>query len=314
MNPNVITLFIVNNLHRVSDFFENSSIYKYWQPLSLIYTKEMADTFRLIHQACQFIAITSKSVFPPRYDDSHTTFFWNYNNNCFVSEWMHFEKTFRLEVDPVKLRINIVNYGGEELASLKMIGRTRKEVYGQLRQMLTTAGIKVEHFATDMHYDLPEHSVFKGGKYLIINKDLNQEISKYYSNAYLVLNNLKGMMPASEEIRCWPHHFDITFDNKINYPDSDNYYVLTSGFSPSDGILEKPFFYVGLKNIGFNTFSEKFKLTYGKWMTGELTGTYLCISSLLCVEKMEKQVDILLHFFNESLTRFSALAALKLSS
>ena len=220
---------------------------------------------------------------------------------------MHFEKTFRLEVDPVKLRINIVNYGGEELASIKMVGRTRREVYSQLRQTLTMAGIKVERFATDMHYDLPEHSVFKGGKYAIINKELNLEICKYYSNAYLILNLLKGRMPASEEIRCWPHHFDMTFDNKISIQDKDNYYELTSGFSPSDGILEKPFFYAGLKNKEVTSIVNKSKLTYGKWLTGDIQGTYLCISSLIGIQKSEEQVDILLHFFNESFTRFSAL-------
>jgi hypothetical protein len=307
MNLPLIFLFIEDKLLKLSDFSDITFLYKYWQPLSLSYTQEMADTFRLVHQACQFIAITSKSVFPPRYNDSHTSFFWDYRSNGFVSEWMHFERTFRLEVEPVKLRISIVNYGGDELASIKMIGRTRKEVYAQLRQTLTTAGIKVERFATDMHYDLPMHSVFKGGKYLIINKDLNQEISKYYSNAFLILNFLKGRMPASEEIRCWPHHFDMTFDNKILIPDTESYYVLTAGFSPSDGILEKPFFYVGLKNADGATINKKAKLIHGKWLTGDLVGTYLCISSLLCVHKCEEQVDILLHFFNESFERFSAI-------
>jgi hypothetical protein len=271
----------------------------------------MADTFRLVHQACQFIAITAKSVFPPRFDDSHTSFFWDFKSNHFVSEWMNFERTFRLEVDPVMLRINLVNYGGGELSSIKMVGRTRREVYSQLRQTLISAGIEVEQFATDMHYDLPMHSVFKGGKYLIINKELNQEIVKYYANAYLILNLLKGRLPAADEIRCWPHQFDITFDNKIFNTNSLSYTVLTAGFSPSDGILEKPFFYVGLKNIEGNTIAKKEKLTLGKWLTGDLVGTYLCISSLLCFQKSEEQVDILLHFLNESLDRFLAIGGKK---
>jgi hypothetical protein len=306
MNLLVFILFILNNLQEVNNFSENSILYKYWQPLTLSYSQDMADTFRLVHQACQFIAMTAKSVFPPRFDDSHTSFFWNYRSNCFVSEWMHFEKTFRLEVDPVTLKINIVNYGGEELYSVKMIGRTRKEVYAQLRQMLTTAGIIVEHFATDMHYDLPLHSVFKGGKYMIINKDLNLEISKYYSNAFLILNYLKGRMPNSREIRCWPHHFDITIDNIITIPESGNHMEMTLGFSPSDGILEKPFFYAGIKNM-LSDIGEKPKLNYGKWLTGDLYGTYLCISSLLCVQKCEEQVDILMHFFEDNYSRFSSI-------
>jgi hypothetical protein len=307
MNLSLIILFIEDKIFEVIDFSNNTILYKHWQPLSLIYTQEMADTFKLVHQACQFIAITEKSVFPPRFDDSHTSFFWDYRRMRFVSEWMHFERTFRLEVDPVLLRINIVNYGGDELASLKMVGRSRKEVYAQLRQTLTTAGIKVERFATDMHYDLPMHSVFKGGKYLIINKELNLEINKYYSNAYLILNFLKGLMPASDVIRCWPHHFDMTFDNKVLISEPDGYNMLTVGFSPSDGILEKPFFYVGLKNSLASKITEKTKLAHGKWLTGDLVGTYVCISSLLGVQKCEEQVDILLHFFNESFERFSSL-------
>jgi hypothetical protein len=303
MNLKLIFLFIQNKIFKVIYFPNNTILYKYWQPLSLAYSQEMADTFRLVHQACQFIALTSKSVFPPHFDDSHTSFHWDYSSNCFVSEWMHFERTFRLDVDPIELRINLVNYGGGELASIKMVGRTRKEVYAQLRQILTAAGTKVERFATDMHYDLPMHSVFKGGKYLIIRKELNQEIGKYYSNAFLLLNFLKGVFPSSGEIRCWPHHFDMTFNNTVLIPGTENDLIFTFGFSPSDGILEKPFFYMGIKNIRAADIGEKSKLTIGKWLKGELAGTYLCVSSLLGVQKCEEQVDLVLHFFNESFNR-----------
>jgi hypothetical protein len=292
----------------VNNQSDQNFLKQFWQPLSVSYSQDLADTFRLIHQACQFIALTGKSVFPARFDDSHTSFFWCYKHNCFAGEWMHFEKTFRLQFDPVKFKFRIINYSGEELASLNIEGKTRKDVYSQLRQTLANAGIIVNRFVTDMHFDLPQHSVFKGGKYTVIKKELNLEVGKYYSNAFLLLNLLKGRMPASESIRCWPHHFDISLENHIATPGANNKYVLSLGFSPSNGVLNKPFYYVTLNNVDISLLKSLPKLSLGKWLKADDLTCYLCVSALLENQETGEQPEMALNFFNEGISKMLLFA------
>ena len=264
------------------------------------YNVALADTFQIIHQALQFIAITGKSLLPPRFDDSHTTCLYDFNTNHFVGEWMHFGKSMRLELDPVELKLHLVAYGSNLLSTLSLHNKTKKEVYGQLRLMLSNADISVTRFSTDMHYDMPDHEVCKGGKYKIHDPELNREISRYYHNSYLLLNIFKGKLPQAGDIRIWPHHFDITLDSEVEEKGDNLGNILTIGFAPSNFLVAQPYFFVALKYRPCRNVKSLPKLHYGKWFAKEWFGTHLCLSEVLNSGDNDKQPDLLYRFINES--------------
>ena len=254
----------------------------------------------MIHQAVQFLAITSKSILPPRYDDSHTSFIWDYQDKCFASEWLNANQTFRLEIDPVSLSMRLNPYKKQSIDTVQLVGKTKKEVYAQLQKILLKWGITLHHFTHEMHYDLPEHKVNKGGKYQTHSIDLHDEVVKHYSNAYLLLSLLKGKNPLAGAIRCWPHHFDIAVDLPM-MTETDNLSIKSSlGFSPANPDFPEPHFYFLLKSKEGINLRKKEKLKYGKWYRGDIVGTSLGLGRL--VKKMDKdyQVRLIWNYINES--------------
>jgi hypothetical protein len=241
---------------------------------------------------------------PPRFDDSHTSFTWNYKKNCFSSEWIQAKRTFKLEFNPLDLSLSLVPYGENPLDTMYLTDKTKKEVYAHLRQMLAIGGIVVHHFSTDMHYDLPDHRVCKGGKYQIISSHINDEIVKHYSNAYLVLNLLKGKNPLADPIRCWPHHFDMTVDLPTEYKSENMVSVFSVGFSPANPDFPEPHFYFIIKQNGRKIPYKKIKLQYGRWLPQDIHGTSLGLKTLLLKKSTKSQVETLKGYINESYKAF----------
>jgi hypothetical protein len=169
--------------------------------------------------------------------------------------------------------------------------------------MLSAGGIIVSNFSTEMHYDLPQHEVCTGGKYSVINPNYNKEIAHYYSNAFLLLNLLKGKLPETLEIRCWPHHFDLSLDTSIRSISNSEKFDRTVGFAPSNPIIPEPYFYIQLTNRAITEFDCFPKLKYGKWFKKEWFGVYLPVSALLKQPTNNDQAALLIEFVREGLER-----------
>jgi hypothetical protein len=254
----------------------------------------------MIHQAVQFLATASKSVLPARFDDSHTSFTWDFNKKCFASEWLHTKRTFRLEFNPSDLSLHLASYGEQAVDSIQLVGKTKKDVYALLQHMLIAGGITLHRLTNEMHYDLPEHEVCRGGKYRINSGALNEEVVKHYSNAYLMLNLLKGKNPAAGLIRCWPHHFDIATDFIVRDQSGNSDVSFAVGFSPANPDFPEPHFYFIDKSSGGNTQQSMRKLKYGKWLPLNINGTCLGLQKLIKKTSSRSQVEILSRYFNES--------------
>lgn len=271
-----------------------------WHDFSSDFGIELSNTYKMIHQAVQFLAITSKSILPPRYDDSHTSFIWDYQDKCFASEWLNVNHTFRLEIDPVSLSLRLNPYKKQSTDTVQLVGKTKKEVYAQLQKILLKWGITMQHFTNEMHYDLPEHKVNKGGKYQTHSIDLHNEVVKHYSNAYLLLSLLKGKNPLTGDIRCWPHHFDIAADFPLITQIDNLSMKFSLGFSPANPDFPEPHFYFLLRSKEGINLHKKEKLKYGKWYPRDIYGTSLGLGRL--TRKMDKdyQVKLIRNYVNES--------------
>jgi hypothetical protein len=272
---------------------------EFWRPVSMVYNESFAESYNLMHQAAQFLAIAGKSVFPPHFDDSHTAFSWDYVNDCFAGAWMHFNRSLRLELHPAELKLCIVCYGRQQLTDLTLDKKTKKDIYSHLRQMLSEAGVTINHFITDMHYDIPRHDVCGGAKYRVIDPGHNREICNYYSNGYLLLNLIKGKNPFASPILCWPHHFDLSLDFPLNGPPSGQNAVISIGYAPADTQVNEPHYYIQPSNSGDLKLIKLPKLKYGKWFNNGETGCYLAMSDIQEKKDVSGQVKGIINFFNE---------------
>lgn len=280
------------------------SLHNNWNCLAFEYDHDLAETYKTIHQAIQFLAITGKTVLPPRYDDSHTSFTWDFKSKCFTTAWLHAKRTFRLEFNPATLTLALIPYGSEADETVQFAGKTKKELYSFLRQMLLSEGLIIHNFEYEMHYDLPDHRVCKGGKYEIQDPEISKELVKHYSNAYLVLSLLKAKYPMSGSIRCWPHHFDITADYIEAEQNGNGLTGFSVGFSPANSDFHEPHFYFVLKQNSRINLPRKEKLKYGNWLSGRLHGTSLGLGNLVKKSNSRIQIEKLSVFLNESYKLF----------
>ncbi len=274
-----------------------------WKPLETPFGREFSNTYRLVHQAVQFLAITGKSLYPPRYDDSHTTFLWDYAGNCFAGDWIHGKRTVQLKLHPETLEMQLIPYGEPAAGTFSLLGKTKKEIYSLLRQLLVTGGVQVDHFITDMHYDLPAHEVCNGGRYRIDYPGLHTELIQHYSNAFLVLHLLNGKAPSSSGIRCWPHHFDLSITLNVARNSEPEPVRLEVGFSPANPDAQEPHFFVRLAGMEEKIIDCR-KLKYGHWYPPPRTGTFLVLSKLLAKKGAARQVDVLATYLRESFDLF----------
>lgn len=270
-----------------------------WKPVSKPWDKEFSNAWQIVHQAVQFLAITGKSVFPPRFDDSHTSFLWDFDKHCFASGWMHGKRTLRLEFDPCNLDMHLVPYGEPAIGSFSLVGKTKKEIYALLRGLLSSGGLKMEHFITDMHYDLPAHEVCSGGRYAIHDKTLHAELAKHYSNAYLVLHMLNGKAPGGASILCWPHHFDLSIQLNLAREGGTSPAKIEVGFAPANPDAREPHFFVRLLHPA-DCDVACVRLKYGQWYPPPRTGTVLLLSKILTKKSAGAQAGILSSYLRES--------------
>lgn len=274
-----------------------------WRLLSLPYGEDFPETFQLMHQAIQFLAMACKSVFPPRFDDSHTSFKWDYQQNCFATDWMHFKHTVRLELCPQSFTIRLVGYGNGTIDSFCLDKKTKMEVYGQLRQMLQDGGVKIDRFVNEMHYDLPDHEVCKGGRFSVRNDIYNIELGHQYANAYILLRRLAANSLEVSGIRCWPHHFDLTMNMPLTFKGFEKANNLILGFSPSNPDVPEPHFFIKLAESN-NSIKISRKLKHSFFFREAKTGTFLPMGLLVEKKTINSQTEVLSNYLTESFDVF----------
>ncbi|MBN2348595.1 MAG: hypothetical protein JXJ22_07160 [Bacteroidales bacterium] len=281
--------------------FNEKYVKSHWKELSLKNSDELKESFNIVHHAIQFLAISGKYLLPPRADDSHTSIEWISKHEVFAGEWIHADKTFRVSLEPKKLLLKLYDYGWNCIDELLMVNKTSGDIYGLLKSKLIKLGADVSKLSFDLHYDIPSHPTDNGGIYLLTDPMQFNEIANYYSNANLILSHLKANIWDSGTVRCWPHHFDLSFP--IHIPDKNNNPadVLSVGFAPPDMYCPDPYYFIN------TTFKKNFnntsltKLEHGTWINKEWLGIILPASKILQANNINDQVEILLSFLRAGL-------------
>lgn len=196
-----------------------------------------------LHYATQLLAAAAYGVLPTAPDHSHSNFLWSFERGGPVGRPLgNGERVF---LDPVRLRVGLLDAGGAELGGFDLEGVTLATAFEALAEALRSAGAQLPEAGLALPaYDLPAADLAQAGTFAR-DADALAELSRWFHDAQLALAGAAEAQLAGAEVRGWPHHFDLAALRTLD-PDADPEAARSvgAGFSPGDGSYDEPYFYV----------------------------------------------------------------------
>lgn len=179
-----------------------------WRPLHPSKSVSLTDSRLQFHHAAQFATALGISFLPRKDDDSHTNLGWLPAHEALCSREVQAPKgAVQLAVQPRNLTLLALR-DGAVIRQVPLHGLTLSHVEVTLRDAVAESGLDGRRLTMKRHYELPSHRVANGEPFDVSSSDEFAELAHWYGNAANVLDELRSRI-SGDEVRCWPHHFDI---------------------------------------------------------------------------------------------------------
>lgn len=259
-----------------------------WRPLDPGLSSELGDARRQLHHAVQLASAFGISYLESRPDDSHTNLEWIEARDALASNELSGIR-IELRLPDLTLKIRDSEFG--------LLGRTVTEGAKWVMQELQDAGLDPEQYTLVRHYRIPYHAVSHGEQFDAKPKQL-EELAAWFSNAAVLLEEVRGTNPNASGVRCWPHHFDIA-----TLLEFDAAKTLGAGLEPGDAYYDEPYFYVNVRPVPDPAELPDSLRGGGSWHKEEWIGAVLTGSRLAGGEAQEAQAREFLSSAVETCTR-----------
>ncbi|MGZ7032808.1 MAG: hypothetical protein ACXVIJ_12660 [Thermoanaerobaculia bacterium] len=239
-----------------------------WHRHGAVDPRSLVDARLQSHWAAQLAATVGRTLLPPHGDDSHTAFRWDASHEALVQGPIRDRRSaFRI----ADLWLMFLE-GGHVAAELPLDGRTMRDAF----VWIETQAPGVREVFND---PMPPHPVRHGAKFSLGDGRAFAELSRYYANADLVLG-------ALDDVRCWPHHFDIATLLEFEHGSK----TVGVGLSPGDDGCPEPYYYVN--HYPVTSRKELPPLAGGgTWNTKGWTGAILPASRFAGADDQQSQVE-----------------------
>lgn len=257
-----------------------------WQPVRPEEATRLTDSRLQLHHAAQFAAAAAISYLPHLPDDSHLSLEWVPALGGLFSRVIPAPTAFRIGARPVKLALQIVSEDNRPMAEYRLHGRTITEARDWVRSQLKVLGADGSQYTLTRHYEIPKHDVTYGESFDASETAQFEELAKWLANGTALLGSFARTAHAAGEVRCWPHHFDISARVEVA-PGR----TIAVGLEPGDVYYDEPYFYVKLdpQPAPSRTWSRPL-WGNGRWHTYQWVGAVLCGSRLGGASSQERQI------------------------
>lgn len=263
-----------------------SSPPKVWQAIRPEEGSRLSDVRQQLHHAAQFCAAAGICFLEPQPDDSHSTLGWVGSLGGLFSRAIPAQTIFRIGIRPADLSLVIVTENDQPFAEYRLHGRTITDATLWIRTRITSLGGDATHYTLRRHYEIPRHDVAIGEAFNASDRSHLEELTKWLANGASILESVARSTPQAGEVRCWPHHFDISTVIQIT-PDR----AIAIGLEPGDQYYDEPYFYVIMSPQPTVSQARSRPLWgRGSWHTREWIGAVLPGSRLGSASAQEQQV------------------------
>jgi hypothetical protein len=236
----------------------------------------------------QNVSAVGRKFLEPVKGDENATLVWIPQLNRLAGKWVDSNIRFRSSISFDDFSVHLVDENVNSISTFDLQGKSHGKIMVWLEEQIALFGLDTSQLVLKLPYELPEHLALVGKPFTIEDLSIAQELGKYFHNGHLIAEEVKTAFNSSE-VRCWPHHFDISTQITVNNtgnPDTSS--SVTVGLSPGDEEFPEPYFFVS--PWPYPPVEELPKLTHGKWVDEHWVGAVLTASEILEKEDQYKSV------------------------
>ena len=276
--------------------------YDSWKQLTMDFNKEMSNVLQQLHHAAQYIALAGRHLIPRQTDDSNTNMQYDFEHKMFVGNEL--PKGLHIALRSADFKLCILDRGFHCKHEISLDGKSKEQVFKELKSSLKDLGVDVSGFTNKLHYEIPLHQLDKGVSFSINDKRYLRENTFYRHNAEIVINEAAKAFDQEESVKTWPHHFDtgsnipISRNNKGEVTQS-----IGIGWAIADSMVNEPYYYISFWSAKPDTnFKDLPALEAGRWMIPEWNGAVLKHSEIIKESSPEKQQQLVNSFFTSGIS------------
>jgi len=278
-----------------------NDIYLEWKLLKSTFNSDLQESLHQQHHAVQLIAMVGKYLVPQQADDSNTNMHYSKERDLLVGNKLINGAYVALHLPDLKLLLVDENFACKN--EISIVGKTKSQVFKELKEILKNCGINVTNFIHKMHYNLPAHGLDKGQTFKITNPEALIEHTFYRSNAEIILCDIASNYNSASSVRVWPHHFDSGSYIPLEYNSRNEITKSISiGWAIPDEMVNEPYYYLSYwtenHTLDFNNLPSP---DTGEWVTSGWKGGILKLSDILNEITLKAQYDLVKTFFHSGI-------------
>lgn len=272
-----------------------------WKSISIPFNKYQHDALKQQHHAAQFIALAGHYLISQKPDDSNTNMAYISDSDILVGHKL--PNGLRIALKLTELKILLLDQDNKTQKELNLEGKTKLEVFQEVKQNLSLLGIDVTNLKNKLHYDIPSHQLDSGAIFTIINENNFIENAHYRNNAQFVIEKIAKDYDQAEPIKVWPHHFDtgsfipVAFNQQGKLSQS-----IGLGWGIPDSMTNEPYFYLSFwSETPLKGINKIKSLEIGSWKMPDWNGAVLKHTEIMNSEEANKQFQAVMSFYKSGI-------------
>ena len=272
-----------------------------WKLLSSSFSQELNDALQQQYHATQFIAMAGRHLIPQQPDDSNTNMQYLPHQKLLAGNEL--SNGMRLALHLTDLKLCFLDQAGECKNEISLIGKSKLQVFEELKKTLVGLDIDISKFKNVLHYEIPAHELDAGSSFLIKDKAFFQENTKYRHNAELIMNDLATLYPKASSVRVWPHHYDTGSFLPVAYNEKGELSKsIGLGWAIPDGMVDEPYYYLSFwSDKPIEGLDKLPSLDAGEWMMPNWNGGILKHSDILKTGSASEQQSLVKSFYHSGI-------------
>jgi hypothetical protein len=186
---------------------------------------------------------------------------------------------------------------------LSLNGKTKNQVFEELKQSLETLGIDVSKLTKELHYEIPLHDLDNGSTFIITDTESFRENTLYRHNSEIIITNIAADYSNASSVRIWPHHFDtgsyIPLEFNAKNEVSKSFGI---GWAIPDSMVNEPYYYLSFwSENSIEDFDKLPSPDAGEWIRTGWKGGVLRLSDIIKEKSSKSQYELVKTFFQSGI-------------
>jgi hypothetical protein len=272
-----------------------------WKQLTLDFNKDLHNVLLQQHHAAQFIALVGRHLIPKEADDSNTNMQYLPDREWLIGNEL--PGGMRIALSLPDLKLIILDKQNHRRSELVLAGKSKKQVFDQLKQNLSDLGLDVSKFTNELHYTLPDHELDKNASFTTGDQKYIQENIFHRHNAEIVLIEIAAKYKKAELVRIWPHHFDTgSFVSLAYNADGGVSKSIGLGWAIPDSMVNEPYYYLSYwSESPVEDFNDLPDPEAGEWIRSGWHGGVVKNTDIVNIPSAEEQLAYVKLFFHSGI-------------